>query len=217
MEDLPANESRRPSVESYGRSRRSQDVTARLLKAAVEVFGEYGYEAARVYEIARRCGLSTGAVYARWPTKPDLFVDVVKHVTSQRSGMLVDNVELSTAERFALLDRSLLSLDGDSLRDLMLEASVVVRRDRDLQMRVSASLADEAGALSAMVAEGKSSGVIDASLSTDAVVLLYQSLGLGTRIAQSTGSTEQSKPTAEQWDSLMERIIEAVGPSRNGE
>lgn len=217
MVDLPANESRSPSVESYGRSRRSQDVTARLLKAAVEVFGEYGYEAARVYEIARRCGLSTGAVYARWPTKPDLFVDVVKHVTSQRSGMLVDNVELSTAERFALLDRSLLSLDGDSLRDLMLEASVVVRRDRDLQMRVSASLADEAGALSAMVAEGKSSGVIDASLSTEAVVLLYQSLGLGTRIAQSTGSTEQSKPTAEQWDSLMERIIEAVGPSRNGE
>ena len=217
MEDLPGNEGRRSPVEPFGRSRRSQDVTARLLKAAVEVFGEYGYEAARVYEVARRCGLSTGAVYARWPTKSDLFVDVVRHVTSQRSEMLVDNVELSTAERFALLDQNLLSLDGDSLRDLMLEASVVVRRDRDLQTRISPSLADEAGALSAMVAEGKSSGVIDASLSTEAVVLLYQSLGLGTRIAQSTGSTDQPRPTTEQWESLMERIIEAVGPSRNGE
>lgn len=209
MKDLSGIESRRPSAGPTGRSHQSQDITARLLEAAVEVFGERGYEAARIYEVARRCGLTTGAVYSRWPTKQELFVAVVEYVTRQRAVLLVDSVE-STAERFALLARSLLSDGEDAPRDLMLEARVAARRDEELQARISASLTTEASALSAMVVDDKTSGAIDTSWSTEAIVLLYQSLGLGTRLARSMVSTAQPGVTAEEWEALMVRLVEVV-------
>ena len=209
MQDLSDIESRRPSAGPTGRSHQSQYVTTRLLEAAAEVFGEHGYEAARIHEVARRCGLTTGAVYSRWPTKQELFVAVVQYVTRQRAALLVDSVE-PTAERLALLARGLLAVGEDTPRDFMLEAHIAARRDNELQARISASLTTEASALSAMVADGKASGAIDTSWSTEAVVLLYQSLGLGTRLARSMVSTAQPKATAEEWEALMVRLVEAV-------
>lgn len=214
MPEMSDLERRSTPTEAVSRARRSQDITNRLLDAAVEVFGESGFDAARVHEVARRCDLTIGAVYSRWATKRDLFVDVVEYVTKQRMVFLVNNVEMSTAEKFALLGRNLLSVSSDALRDCMLEASVVARRDEDLRAKVSESLAAEAAALSAMVEEGKASGLIDPSLSTEAVALLCQSLGLGTHVAISTKSDDQPMPTADQWETLVMRLIAAVAPSR---
>ena len=51
----------------------SQDSTRqRLLDAATEVFLEKGYEGTRVAEIARRAGLTTGAIYGNFESKADL-------------------------------------------------------------------------------------------------------------------------------------------------
>ena len=84
----------------------------RLLDAAVEVFGESGFEAARVSEVGRRCGLTSGAVHARWLTKRDLFLAVVAYVTPQRMVFMVGNAEMPAAEKFAALGTNLLSPSG---------------------------------------------------------------------------------------------------------
>ena len=62
---------------------RKQGVTAaetraKLLDAAAEVFAAQGYDGARVGEIARRAGLSTGAIYAHYATKAALLADAVR-------------------------------------------------------------------------------------------------------------------------------------------
>ena len=44
----------------------------RLLDAATEVYLEKGYEGTRVAEIARRAGLTTGAIYGNFESKADL-------------------------------------------------------------------------------------------------------------------------------------------------
>lgn len=44
----------------------------KLLDAATEVFLEKGYEGTRVAEIARRAGLTTGAIYGNFDNKSDL-------------------------------------------------------------------------------------------------------------------------------------------------
>ena len=98
----------RPTVDSEtgdaaGGSRKSQEVTRRLLDAAVEVFGESGFEAATVSEVGRRCGLTSGAVYARWPNKRDLFLAVVAYVTPRRMVFGVGNDEMPAAEKFRRL------------------------------------------------------------------------------------------------------------------
>ena len=199
-----------------GGLRKSQEATRRLLDAAVEVFGERGFEAARVSEVARRCGLTSGAIYARWPSKRDLFLDVVAYVIPQRMVFMVGNAEMPVAERFATLGTNLLSSSGHGFRNVTLEAFVAARRDEPFAEAVSQFLEAEADAIAAMISEGKESGSIDPSLSTDAIVLLCQALGLGTHLALSVGSRGRPAPTADEWNSLIMRIIGAVAAPRPG-
>src|SRR5438552_4027452 len=49
----------------------------KVLEAARQLFIERGYEAATVRDIARRAGMSTGAVFANFEDKSDLFEAVV--------------------------------------------------------------------------------------------------------------------------------------------
>ena len=52
-----------------------------LLEAGLAVFLESGYSGASLAEIARRAGVGTPAIYRRWPTKVDMAIDVVEHVS----------------------------------------------------------------------------------------------------------------------------------------
>jgi AcrR family transcriptional regulator len=52
-----------------------------LLEAGLAVFLEAGYGAASLAEIARRAGVGTPAIYRRWPTKADMAMDIVEHVS----------------------------------------------------------------------------------------------------------------------------------------
>lgn len=57
--------------------RRKDARPGEILEAALLVFGEKGFAAARLDEIARRAGVSKGALYLYFETKEDLFAAVV--------------------------------------------------------------------------------------------------------------------------------------------
>src|SRR5437764_13535629 len=48
----------------------------RILAAAAEVFAERGYDGAAVSDIARRPGVTKGAIYGRFPDKAEQLLDV---------------------------------------------------------------------------------------------------------------------------------------------
>jgi AcrR family transcriptional regulator len=62
--------------------RRPADRPAEILAAALEVFAAYGFQAARLEEVARRAGVSKGALYLYFETKADLFRAVVRDAVS---------------------------------------------------------------------------------------------------------------------------------------
>jgi len=57
--------------------RRPADRPAEIVAAALEVFAERGFQAARLEEVARRAGVSKGALYLYFETKEELFRAVV--------------------------------------------------------------------------------------------------------------------------------------------
>ena len=72
------------------------ELTHRLLHAAAEVFAEKGYEKAGVAEIARRAGVTTGAIYNRFGGKAELLLEAVDHhVPSSLDNVLNGAGELS--------------------------------------------------------------------------------------------------------------------------
>jgi len=88
--------------------RRKEDRPGEIVAAALEVFAEKGFAAARLDDIARRAGVSKGALYLYFETKQDLFRAVVRTAVTPN----VEAVEaaLAAAEApFAMLARLLLA------------------------------------------------------------------------------------------------------------
>jgi AcrR family transcriptional regulator len=62
--------------------RRKADRPGEIVRAAMDVFAEKGFAAARLDEIAARAGVSKGALYLYFETKEDLFRAVVGQVVA---------------------------------------------------------------------------------------------------------------------------------------
>jgi len=62
-------------------SRRKQARPGEILDAALEVFAEKGFAAARMEDIAKRAGVTKGTIYLYFPSKEDVFKSLArKHV-----------------------------------------------------------------------------------------------------------------------------------------
>ena len=194
--------------------RGSREVGERILEAAARVFGAKGYEAARVTDVARLCGLSTGAVYSRWPTKRELFVAAVEQHGSRNTLSVSTRADLTTPQKLAALGGGLVGTHrDDEAGNLMLEACVSARRDPSLRADLARALDIEADVLTLIVDHGKAAGEIDQTLSTEAIVLSCQTLSLGIRLAALAKPRSSGPPTEAAWKDLMARFIASIRPT----
>ena len=194
--------------------RGSREVGERVLEAAARVFGAKGYEATRVIDVARQCGLSTGAVYSRWPTKRELFIAAVEQHGSRNTLAVSTRTDLTTAQKLAALGGGLVDTQrDDEAGNLMLEACVSARRDPSLRADLARALDIEADVLTQMVDDGKTAGEIDQTLSTEAIVLSCQTLSLGVRLAALAEPRSSGAPTSGAWSELMARFVGSIRPA----
>ncbi len=175
-------------------------------------FSEHGFEAAKVLDITRRSGLTTGSIYARWRGKHELFLAAVNHLMSQR--LTGDSTAQQQSDPIAatLSADQLRSADHDT-SGLFVEAYVLARRDAAMRAGIAQAVDAEADALSKLVNEGKAAGIFDESLSTELVVLCCQALSIGTLLALSVSEDRITSEDAEQWDELIARMVSSWAPS----
>lgn len=64
-----------------------------ILDAALSVFAEHGIDAAKLEEIAARAGVSKGTIYLYFPSKEELFKEVVR----QKVGPAIANADSASA------------------------------------------------------------------------------------------------------------------------
>ena len=88
---------------AFAEPRRRRDPEVRpqqILDAALDVFGEQGFAAARTDDIAHQAGVAKGTVFLYFPTKEDLFKAVVRRE-------IVGRIE--EGERMSVVDASISS------------------------------------------------------------------------------------------------------------
>ncbi|MDO9338185.1 MAG: TetR/AcrR family transcriptional regulator [Caulobacter sp.] len=73
--------------------RRKEDRPGEIALAALAVFSEKGFAAAKLDEIARRAGVSKGALYLYYETKEDIFHAVVKTAVAPDVALLRARLE----------------------------------------------------------------------------------------------------------------------------
>jgi AcrR family transcriptional regulator len=98
---------RKDKKTSPGRPR-NQLVDDAILRAALDLFSEYGMEGASIGQIANRAGVARTTIYRRWSSREDLLVNAIER-TRNFPEQLVEGLE---------------KMQSDELVNLILEAGV---------------------------------------------------------------------------------------------
>src|ERR1700722_9287529 len=77
--------------------RRKTERPGEILVAALDVFAESGFAAAKLTEIARRAGVSKAALYLYFATKEDLFREVARSLVAPNLTAMAAALEASDA------------------------------------------------------------------------------------------------------------------------
>ena len=183
----------------------------RLLKAATEVFSERGYDGAGVQEIARRAGLTTGAIYANFRNKAGLLLQTINALTTAHfdGGDRGADAAASTPDDLGDTVRSALARGNARARALLLEAFVAARRDTEVRQLLRQRLTTSTRRLTERVERAKSEGVVDPGLDTRAVVRLLQSLRFG---IASLETVDTAMPTEEAWRQVSVALLRGLAP-----
>ena len=193
------------------------ELGSRLLAAATEVFAEKGYAGAGVAEIARRAGVTTGAIYSRYAGKDALLAEAIAAAT----GTELD--ELFSDHRFEGRMEDILRVAGshlvsrasvgDAAADrsapgMLLESFVAARHEPAVLALLQGPLLERRARLAAIVEAAKASGGIDHDVDTDAIVTFCHAVGLGFLLLE---VIDAPLPEPDAWEQLIGRLVAAVG------
>lgn len=186
------------------------DLTEVLLRAAIDEFAAKGLDKAGVAAIARRAGVTTGAIYSRWTGKQEMILDAVDEVMSQHlDQLLTSRSDPSAPEILAALGADLVDPTDDPADAVVMEAFAAARRDPEFGEMLRRRLSDQEGRLALVIEEGKVAGVIDPVLSTESIVALCLSMGLGFTMFR---AVDRPLPAADEWNTVIARLIAAALP-----
>ncbi len=182
------------------------------MAAAAEVFAERGYDGAGVAEIARRAGLTTGAIYSRYRGKAELLVEALDSIIADHlEAVLTADGAATGPEMLATLGAQILEADAreDIGAALLLEATVAARREPELAAMLQRKLEDERMRVSKILSQARAEGLFDPDLDTDAVLTFIQAIGLGFVFFRTMGTP---MPDPQGWQVLIDRVITAALP-----
>ncbi len=212
-----ARSSRHTHAHGDDAPRRRQDpetTTQQLLEAASREFIERGFEAARVSDIARRVGVTAGAVYGRWPHKTDVLVAALEYTLEktlpEQELPNLGGADAGSIDQLALLGTNLLAFNP--YKDVVTQVFGSARNNEAIRECLLEHLDEDADQLSRIVDQMKEDGFIDAGYSTTAIAFLCQALGIGAHLLITARLPKRRIPAEDDWNTLLAAFIGSVGP-----
>ncbi len=206
----PAAQARVPQAD------RSRAMRARLLEATVELLVERGFAGTSTTLVSERAGVSRGAQLHHFPTKNDLVVAAVEHLTERRGAELAEAFDRLSAEPVATLTgrrtrlRAMLEMLGDHFASPVfaaaLELWVAARTDETLLASV-APLEQRVGreahrlTVAALGADESQPGVREL---VQATLDLVRGLGLASTI---TDDSARRRRILREWADVLDREL----------
>jgi AcrR family transcriptional regulator len=182
----------------------------RLLDAALEVFLDQGYEGARLADVARKAGLTTGAVYSNFRNKAELLSAALGGRTSAEIDALLGGIPAeSLPDALRLLGRGVADPPNARQRTLLLDAIVAARRDPDLAGPLRDRVQRRGDQLADLVTGAQRAGIVDADLDPEAVSRLCAVIALGSVVVR---ALEFPAPDPSAWGELIDRLVTSLAP-----
>jgi AcrR family transcriptional regulator len=176
-----------------------------LLDAAVAEFASKGYEAATVAGIARRAGVTTGAVYAHFRSKLELLLEAVGLHTADtfvRRALAV--AKRPAPDRSHALARGLVGTPVVQRDLLLIDAIVRTRRDPEVARTYHRVIEAHIQGFEHTARLGVEAGRIDPVLALDELARLVVALAFGVMVLR---ALEQAPPSDETGARLVEQLL----------
>ncbi|NUP15783.1 MAG: TetR/AcrR family transcriptional regulator [Streptomyces sp.] len=189
------------------------EIRERLVEAAVQEFVEQGYDRARVQDIARRAGLSTGAIYGNFRNKAELLAEAVDHGLAAASHKLGQALTSGArpADVLALIVTDLSDPRQQTWAPLISEALTAARRDTEVARRVHVALSRVETRLKDLVELAQRNGSFGPQIDAAACARLVLCVSLGVDVL---AAVHAENPDHGAWTSLMHALFAGLGPGQ---
>lgn len=184
----------------------------RLLRAAADVFATSGYEGTRVADIARRAGVSNGALYSHFASKGELLVGALRaHGRRRLAELFAADPDRSIRDLLLVIGRWL-PRRRDPRGYLVVEALVAARRDEDVARQMREYVGERADWLAELVREAQRGGELAGDLSPEAVAHFCLLLATGSALIPPGVHAVDG----DEWAELLKRVVDALSTAETG-
>ena len=167
-----------------------------IMRAAVAVIGEVGYDAASVRDMAARAGVSVAALYYHFPSKSDLLREFLDEAWEVSLARLQRQLRLAGDDPFAQLDVLVATIIAGNIHDdfAKLASNVALRDYQRLAPPERATIAKKHRRLRGMVEKVLVSGVEQGAFTIDDPAITARAiLTLTNYLAKSLSAKGRSK------------------------
>lgn len=200
-----------------GRTRsgaRAVATRAALVELAAELFAEHGYVQTSIRDIARRGGLTSGAIYGHFRNKADLLAEAINDRTAREleartlgvSGV-IDHVETLTrlAREYPKRRR---------LRALIVQGAAAAQTDEETRTRLRDEQQSHLRAWLKGYEEARESLGIDASVDLQAFVVYTWAAEVGLGVLEAVGIEPKSR---RGWADVQNRLARSLRLPADGD
>ena len=175
-----------------------------LIEAAVEEFSRHGYAATTVAGIARRAGVTTGAVYAHFDGKLDLMLEALGLRTTNRFLDVAESAaKVPAGELTELLAKGLNAATMGRRGAILLDVIAFARHDAEAREALTKMVAMRQQAFEHTTRAGVESGFIDPALPHDELARLMIALAFGMIVQRTLGESTPGTATVSELARLL--------------
>ncbi len=182
----------------------AEETKASLLSAAAKVFARRGYDAASISEITSEAGLTSGAIYAHYASKAELFVATLRVHMQKDLDLLLGSSDSSQMVEVMAAIGATFDRPEPTEESLVVAAIIATRRHPEVGALLAEMVAEREEIFAGLIDQGQVSGVLVGEVSAASISRLSLMIALGSLMA---GALDLEPLDHEDWARLMTRLV----------
>lgn len=184
----------------------AEETRAALLEAAAKVFARRGYDGASISEITSEAGLTSGAVYARYASKAELFNATLAAYSERDLDRLLDHRGAELLDALTAVGATIDRREATEA-SLLISAIVAARNDTEVSRLLIDGLSGREQLFCELIASAQESGALSSEVSADVVARFCLMLAVGSLVVEALGIDPVDHG---EWTALIERLVGSI-------
>ncbi|HWE54865.1 MAG TPA: TetR family transcriptional regulator [Acidimicrobiales bacterium] len=183
----------------------AEETKAALLEAAAKVFARRGYDGASISEITSEAGLTSGAIYAHYASKAELF-NATLEVYAERD---LDQLLQGGADVVDAILSIGSSIDHRESTEasLLISAIVAARNDPEVAKLLVSGMAEREVMFRGLVNAAQEVGSLDPDLTAEAISRFCLMVSMGSLVVEALGIEPVGHA---DWTKLIARLVATI-------